>query len=58
MQAMRRDHLAQELSRTKQVLLADYFFQPRGPHPVGQRLVQRGSGLEQLSAGRWSPACH
>ncbi len=41
MQHVRRNHLAEKLSRTQQMLLADNFVERARTHPIGQRLAQR-----------------
>ena len=47
MQRARRDHLAEQLARAEQMLLADHLVEAARAHPVRQRLRRRCPGREE-----------
>ncbi len=58
MQHVRRDHLAEELSRTQQMLLADNFVERARPHPIRQRLAERSARWKQTLRRIGLAPCH
>ena len=58
MKHVRRHHVAQELSRTQQMLLADDFVERARTHPIGQRLAERRARWEQTIRRIGLAPCH
>src|SRR5260370_468837 len=50
-QDLRRDHLAEELSGSQQMLLADDFVEPPRTNPICQRLAERSARWKQTLRG-------
>ncbi len=58
MKHLRRHHLAQELSRTQQMLLADNFVERARTHPIRQRLAERRARWKQTIRRIGFAPCH
>ena len=58
MQHVRRDHLAEKLSRRQQMLLADNFVERARPHPIRQRLAERRARRKQTLRRISLAPCH
>ena len=58
MQHVRRDHLAEKLSGSQQMLLPDNFVERARTHPIGQWLTKRGARGKQTLRRIGLAPCH